>query len=365
MIAFMHQTLPTLDRVAPAGDQSRDSTAAFFDYHRNYLQELVSMYPADAVAGRAKTLLAQSSVPAMSQSFMVAYDFLYDNTAIAARPLGGNTAYHAQGVGQLYMRSGWDKAATWVNLTAGPYTESHAHQDQGSIMIYKGGWLAYDSVVHSKSGLNQDTGSHGLVRIDSNGTPVKQIASTISKLVALKKGAGFVYASADVKPAYGGNAAVQTLQRELVYLNPNVVIVYDRVKTASGTTQTWQLPAPVRPALSGNTATIANAGHNLKVTRIAPSAAAMSTYDFTSNSDFSGGFRLDERVAGGDIRYLHVLSVDGGATSATASGANGVTVNLAGGGHATVTFNRDAVGGSLTLNGVTTPLAAGVATLPL
>ena len=33
----------------------------------------------------------------------------------------------------------------------------------------------------------------------------------------------------------------------MVYLQPNVVIVYDRVQTAPGTTQTWQLAAPVAP----------------------------------------------------------------------------------------------------------------------
>src|SRR5262249_32492213 len=38
MLALMHQTVPTLDRIAPTGDQSRDATAMFFDYHRNYLQ---------------------------------------------------------------------------------------------------------------------------------------------------------------------------------------------------------------------------------------------------------------------------------------------------------------------------------------
>ena len=41
-----------------------------------------------------------------------------------------------------------------------------------------------------------------------------------------------------------------------------------------------------------------------------------------------------------------------------------VTVNLAAGGQITATFNRDAPGGSLTINGVTTPLTATVAALP-
>ena len=46
----------------------------------------------------------------------------------------------------------------------------------------------------------------------------------------------------------------------------------------------------------------------------------MSVTPFTSvSSDYSGGFRLDETMSGGDNRYLHVLSIDGAASSVTAA----------------------------------------------
>ncbi len=365
IISFIHQTMPTLDRVAPTGDQSRDATAAFFDYHRNYLQQLIAIYPNDPLAGRAKSLLAASTVTSMGSSFMLAYDFLYDDSGITNRALDGmGTAYYAEGIGELYARSGWDKHATWVNMIAGPYTETHAHQDQGSIMIFKDGWLAYDPVVDSRSGIDQETSTHGLVRIDSNGSPVRQIVSTVSKMQALQTGTGWVYASADLTPAYNGNAAVQKVHREMLYLEPDAVVVFDRVETASGTTQTWQLATPVQPSISGTTATVTNAGHDLTITRINPTAGGMSTHDYRANSDFSGGFRLDEQQPGGDNRYLHVLGIDGAVTSSTASGATGVTVNLVDGRSVTITFNRDDAGATLTIDGVTTTLAAGIATLP-
>jgi hypothetical protein len=365
MVSFIHQTLPTVDRVAPTGDQSRDATAAFFDYHRNYLQELIAIFPDDPLAGRASSLLTASTVPAMGSSFMFAYDFLYDNSMVTNRALDGmGTAYYAKGIGELYARSGWDKHATWVNLIAGPYTETHAHQDQGSIMIFKDGWLAYDPVVDSHSGIDQETSTHGLVRIDSGGSPVRQIVGTDSKLQALAKGTGWLYASADLTPAYDGNAAVQKVHRELLYLEPDAVIVFDRVQSAGGTSQTWQLATPVQPAISGNTATVSNAGHTLKITRIAPSAGTMSTFDYRAGSDFNGGFRLDEQQPGGDNRYLHVLGVDGAVTSSTAAGATGVTVHLIDGRTVTVTFNRDDAGAALTIDGVATTLAPGLAALP-
>ncbi len=354
MMSFIHQTLPTLDRVAPTGDQSRDSTASFFDYHRAYLQELVALFPNDVMAQKAKQLLSSSTVPAMTQSFMVAYDFLYDMDDVTAAPLDGmNTAYYAPGIGELYARSSWDKHATWVNLIAGPYTQSHAHQDQGSLMIYKDGWLAYDPVVDSHSGLDQQVTTHGLVRIDQGGTAVRQIADTLSSMKALHKGTGWIYASADLTPAYKG--AVQKVQREIVYLQPDVVVVYDRVQ--GGSSQTWQLAVPTAPSISGNTATISNAGHQLQVTKLG--AGTMGVHDYRS-SDFSGGYRLDQTASGGDQRFLNVLSVDGAAATVAASGDAGVSIHLADGRDVTVAFNPADVGATLTINGTATALGVGV-----
>lgn len=364
MLAFMHQVVPTFDKVVPTGDHARDATATFFDYHRDYLQELMALYPNDDLSRRAKTLLQSSNVKMMSMGFMVGYDFLNDNTEIEAMPLEGlNTTYHAQGIGEIYTRSGWDTGATWVNLIAGPYTEDHAHQDQGSILIYKGGWLATDSNIFSRSGLSQATTSHSLVRIDSGGSPVKQVVGTISKVNALEKGDGFVYASADITPAYKNNAAIQMVQRDMVYLEPDVVVVYDRVQSASGTTQTWQLTVPVAPTISGNTATVTNAGHTLKVQRVGGASATMASYDQRGDSDLNGGYRIDQRVAGGDNRHLNVLSIDGAVQTATALGDTGVTLQLSNGHTAKVTFERDGAGAIIEIDGRSSRIGATVEAL--
>jgi hypothetical protein len=85
------------------------------------------------------------------------------------------------------------------------------------------------------------------------------------------------------------------------------------------------------------------------------------------NSDFTGGFRLDETMPGGDNRYLHVLSIDGSVSSTTPAGdasRPGVTVRLSDGRTATVTFVRDTPGATLVLGGVTSSLGAGVDRLP-
>ncbi len=362
MLSFIHQTLPTLDRVSPTGDQARESTGAFFDYHRQYLQELVGIYAGDSLAGPAQALLANCSIPAMTEQFMAIDDFLYDRPDIASTQLSGlDPTYYAPGIGELYTRSGWDTHATWVNLIAGPYTESHAHQDQGALMIYKDGWLVDDSVIQTHSGLRQETTAHSLVRVDSGGQPVPQLGSTTSQLVSLHVGNGWTYAAADLTPAYAGNPAITTMQREIVYLQPNVIVVYDRVITASGTSQVWQLATPQQPAIAGAVATIGGA-HTMTVQRLAPSAASSSSFDYTSDpsGDYTSGFRLDETAAGGDQRYLHVIAIDGAVTSAVASGDSTTTVTLANGDTAVIAFVRDQIGAQLTYRGTTTTLAPGV-----
>jgi hypothetical protein len=84
----------------------------------------------------------------------------------------------------------------------------------------------------------------------------------------------------------------------------------------------------------------------------------------TSLPGYLSGYRFDETVPGGDNRYLHVLSIDGGATSAVANGDTGVTVTMSNGQTAEVTFNRDDIGASLTLDGQAMTLGAGVDMLP-
>jgi hypothetical protein len=358
MLAFMHSTLPTLDRVAPTGDQSRDSTASFFDYHRAYLQELVALFPDDPMAPHAKALLAQSSVPKMDQMFMYAYDFLYDAPVTASNLDGVGTVYHAPGTGQLYMRSGWDTHATWVNLIAGPYTQSHAHQDQGALMLFKDGWLSYDAVIDSHSGLRQEVGAHSTLRIGD----LEQHNSDKASLVALHKGTGYVHAAADLAPVYEG--AVQKLQREIVFLMPDTVVIYDRVASRSSDEQTWQMAMPVEPSIGGAQATATTDTHALHIERLSPAAATPSVYNFTTDDDFSGGYRLDETVAGGDRRWLHVAWIDNGASAVTSIDERTVQVTLASGKVARVQFTRDSVGATLTLDGTTIDLGSGLDVMP-
>jgi hypothetical protein len=345
LLTMMATWVPTLDRKAPIGDQSRDSTAMLSDYERAYLLELVALYPTAPESARAVTMLAASAVSSMQWGFMQGFDFVYA-PSVAGLPIDLPLVRYASGTGQIYARSSWGVAAqaragrrglastaTWLNLIAGPFTQSHAHQDQGSLMLYKGGWLAYDAVITSHSGVRMQGGlvgepdSHSLVRIQG----ASQREGTSSKLLALHSGPGYLFAAVDVTPVYAG--AVALVRRQVLWLMPDVVIVHDHVVSTQA--QTWQLVVPVQPVISGATATMGR----LKAQRLLPTSGTWTTFDFRSNADFSGAFRLDQVQPAGDRTYVTVLTIDGAVAP-------------------TVTWSD--VGCSFTLNGQTVTLGAGV-----
>jgi hypothetical protein len=292
----------------------------------------------------------------MDQVYMAVYDVLFGDAELAPAPLDDlRRVYYAEGTGHLFVRSSWDTDATWWNLIGGAYTESHAHHDQCSLMIYKGGWLAYDPVVESSSGLRGEEAVHNLVRITSGGSTVAQHEGTESTMTAVARGDGWVHAAADLTAAYSGSDAVTSVEREVVFIEPDVLFVFDRVTTASGAQAIWQLSAPVRPTIAGARATIATSGHDLIVDKVVPASPASTVLDWAAtDGEIGGGFRLDATAPGGSQQFLHVLSIDGAVTSSTrndADGRTGVRVVLADGRTATVRFGAGGVDGTLEITG--------------
>lgn len=375
MAYLMHATVPTLDRIAPIGDHARDSTAVLFDYHREYGLALAGLYPDDPLTAPLRTWLTDNSVPEMTQQFEFVYDFLFGGGPSTAAPLSDlHPSYFADGVGHLFVRDAWTRHATWLGFSMGAHTESHAHQDQLSFLLYDDGWLAYDANVDSSSGLRQETSAHNVVDIVQGGTALTQWDGT-SDVLRLTDDPDFTYAAADATALYTdpyGNAPVSKAQREIVYLKPGVLVVYDRVAAEAGTSYQWLLNAPTRPTVTGSTASWDDG--RLTDQRIVPATTGKKITDLTTvDSDYLAGYRLAWTVPGGSAtQFLNVIAVDGAVTSAVdaAQGTrDGVTLSLASGGTATIRFERDAVGGTMTLGGAAGsydgPLPAGVETLPL
>ena len=368
-LAFeMHAIVPTLDRLAPTGDHARDSTAALFDYHRQYLQILMALFPENRLAGVAQSLLGASSVPRMQSSFMFYSDFLYENPNLAATPLTDlATSYWGSGTGQFPMRAAWSRSASYANFICGPYTESHAHRDQGSFVLFKGNWLAYDANIDSASGIEQDESLHSLVRVVQGSVTVTQVeGSPRCNMLATGDDALMTYGLANVTPIYNGKAAVAKVEREFLFIKPSTFVVFDRVDTVgAGVSRVWTLNVPVAPALAGDNLSLTRGSNRMDVYRLAPAGLS---YLVT-------GRRVDVTdAAGTSSLFLHVIGLDGAVSSATRSDATlqtGVEIVFADGRAATVRFSSAGRGGTVSLrasggaslfNG---PLPTTVATLPL
>ncbi len=359
---LMHNIVPALDRLAPTGDHARDSAALLFDYHRDYLQMLMWLYPNDRLSGMAKTLLAQSSIPQMQNAFMLYSDYLYDHEGIGGEPLSGfNTAYWGQGTGQFMMRSHWGKQAVYASFICGPYTENHAHQDQGSFTLFKNKWLAYDTNITSHSGIRQEPEFHNLVRIEGTSGVIpqrtKEAGGKACVMKALANTPAYAYASANITPVYAGQSQVGKLEREFVFIKPHVFVVFDRVKTnGSNLSKVWTLNTPQKPVVNGSRFTVTQGSQSLDVIRIAPAGLQTKIVSWGTLKDLYGeaalgGYRvdvIDKSVA--DSNFLHVMDTGKAVLSAVradAAGQLGVLLSLRDGSRVTVRFNTHARGGQL------------------
>ncbi|MFN0185169.1 MAG: hypothetical protein ACKVQR_15255 [Aquabacterium sp.] len=356
MDKFPHDMVPTLDRIAPTGDHARDSTAALFDYHREYLSILARLYPSDSMAGVVKTVLAQSSVPVMANSFEIWVDYLYDLTDLAAQPLSRlPTARWSNGTGQFSTRSAWATDAAYANLICGPYTESHAHRDQGSFVFFKGNWLALDANLFSHSGIYQNEAAHNLVRVERNGSVVTQVWNASCNLQALADTPHYSYARAVVTPMYAGKPTVVKMEREFLFIKPGTLVVLDRAQTSgTGVRRVFTLNLPAAPTISGAQLSVASGGNQLDVHRLAPTGLTWQAQAWpTLDADMNAGYRVDAGDTAGDSTvFLHVLGADRAVNTATrsdGSGTTGVQVSLANGGTALVRFSTSGSGGTLDL----------------
>lgn len=355
MAHLLHSIAPSLDRLAPTGDHARDSTAALFDYHRDYLQGLIALYPQERLSAVAAQQLERSSVPRMRHSFSDAQELLNAAPRPAAPSAELSTVYWGSGTGQLMMRTDWTPDAAYANFICGPYKESHAHQDQGSFVIFRGGWLADDANLRSHSGIEQDLSQHNLVRLrtlDGRDIPM----TTMGEACALKALADrplFSYAAADVTPVYAfrnadvnhyNNHLVQQVQREFLFLRPSTFVVLDRVASTETTRMSWLLNLPALPTLQGDRASLSLNGRSLDVHAVQPAGAAWQ------GASVDGGARLERSLEGRSALFLHVLGAQGAVQSVERlEGPATVKVRLADGRVATLRFNAEGFGGSLEL----------------
>lgn len=303
---WIHATVPTRDRVAPIGDQARVSEPVLYDYHRHLMLEARRMTGDANARANASWWLHAVTQAQMESGFNFRHDLLPSGDA-GAPP--GELVYHAPGTGQLFARTGWDDGATWLQFSAGPYLESHAHQDQGSFTLFRGDWLAVTENIWTHSGIQQGTEVHNLVRFERDGAIVPQRVGTNSTMAVTPGVGGAVHVEADLTPAYAGDSAVQSWHRTLDFAGGRLTI-HDRYALGAGARAVFQVNVPQAPTLVDGGA-IAGV---LRLRVLAPPGATLSALDWSTRSGaeetYRRGWRID--VAGGTDEYVVELEAGDG-----------------------------------------------------
>ena len=310
---WVHGTVPTRDRFAPLGDQSRNSVPELYDYHRRLVLEARNLTNSPAAQQMASWWLNNISVQQMSQGANFRYDLLPPGPTNAQPP--SELYYHGASTGHLFARSDWTTSAMWMSFVAGKYVESHAHQDQGSFTLFANDWLAVTENIWSRSGIQQGSDVHNMLRFERSDTSTQQCMSpandrivhqcepSTSTMTVTPGANGALSVQADLTGAYNGGPWVRSWRRRLEFANRRLT-VHDDFTTGSGTTATFQLQVPVQPTVSGSTVT---AGR-LRVRVLSPANPTITirNWNTVDSGEFTKGFRID--IAGGTSAYVVELS---------------------------------------------------------
>lgn len=371
---WTHAVMPTLNRYCPIGDLSRESFPNLFDYHRDMVLRSRMLSTDSAANDDGSWWLNNISVQQMSQGFMHIENLM---------PAGANTStpptalsYYSEGTGSLFTRTAWASDAVFFHFIAGTYDQSHAHQEQGSFVLYKDTFLAVTNNIFSHSGIQQGVKSNNVLRFqNSSGVVIAQKNGTAAHTHSIGSN-GDVQAQANLKDIMN-DATVTQWNRSVDFTN-GILTVSDSFATTNGTTAVFQVCTPTLPTVSGDTATAGD----LQIRVLSPAGATFTVVQASAeDADFTdGGYRLD--ISGGTTQYVVELrslthSPDDGTTPITITsqptpftGSEGetVTFSVAASGSAPITYQweyqasgsgvwNNAVGASATTSTYTGTLA--------
>jgi hypothetical protein len=210
--------------------------------------------------------------------------------------------FAALGMGKVFSRSTWDTNSSWFNSQCSWSSIDHMGGDTGALEFYKKGeWLLKRRVGYGFGWVasdNQNTASYESTMPDrddyrllfaqrhsqwnlSSGDPVHTYQ--------LEK--DFIYSNCDMAERYNSQRenvnGMKHASRSVIYLEPDVVFVFDRARTDSalGKRITYNLPAS-SASINGNTANISSSNkQNWKIQVLvgnnpSTNAAANQDYDY-------------------------------------------------------------------------------------
>ncbi|MBM4465902.1 MAG: hypothetical protein FJ014_10175 [Chloroflexi bacterium] len=257
----------------------------------------------DAASRLARGYVNQAPGNQMQWTTFCVWDFLWDNPALPASAVSDQPLAHLEeGTGLAFMRSDWSETAAWLSFQAGDHFSAHQHRDQNSFTIYRQGRLAIDSgaydywcsehmlnyqhqsIAHNTIAVRDPTEAFGTVcsgespAINVEGQRAFDPYSIEAEDVEYWQAAAGVYDTADIlrydhaadesytyalgEATNAYSDKVQLFTREFLYLRPDVVVVFDRVRVSDPAfTPRWVLHTVYTPTVSGNVVNTTVPGH--------------------------------------------------------------------------------------------------------
>ncbi len=299
-------------------------------YDRNLLMQL-----AEGLAGTLDGEYAQFLVNRVfdgshSMRSQYAMDFFLSHPLAPEKNIGLLAlAYRARGLGWFNSRSSWDSNAVSVSFVSTGRVQSHQHQDQNSFLIYYKEWQAGDANIYTNSQIVGDPEVHNNIIVDGE---QQRFGSGTGQLVRYQAGPDYTYGQGDASDAYytgvggwggGVNRLLTTYLRDLVHLQPNSVVVFDRVSPVNqGTALTCLLNIAHQPVIHGTTVSAVNAGGALYQKTLLPANPDITSKHYTGDGGDSWQIRVKAPVSSAHYTFLNLIQVvDANVAAMTASAA--------------------------------------------
>ncbi len=299
--------------------------------------------------------------------------FLDDATRLPTAPVTSlPLAYLAGGMGMVAARSDWTTTASWMSFRAAPYVnnpnQGEEGFDEGSIAIVRGnapllvntwGWMVHEPNGSSDENLlyndlygaftgtvyqgNKQIYNIYYVRNMSGGTLVEPYgqgmvtpASASTKVALFEDKPDYVYVQAtglaDMYRPFKAGLAVTGWTRQIVYLRPNLFLVYDRTSNSSSSHDqflAWHFPAmPVAGAAASGQNRLDITYNGVYVgamTTVYPVNAALTTIALYPTSNPTKVWQVQERPGSAGASQTWLTVFDTAATPAAVAAAAPVT----------------------------------------
>ncbi|MBL9015794.1 MAG: heparinase II/III family protein [Myxococcales bacterium] len=290
--------------------------------------------------------------------------------------------FYAAGPRYLYGRDQWGPSSTTFMLQLGDAAENtigHQHGDYGTFQIWrKGRFVSRETTAYAGASTTNVVGYAGTGSVDGalpiahntvlvNGqNPGPQYGGPSAVVERLESRAGYTYAAVNLVPPA---TRMQVWRRELVWVRSlSTLVVLDRLQTSdANATKTFLNHCETQPTVSGTSgATCTVGGQALVMTTLLPAQRTYRVVDEGPNPNHQYRIEVDTTPGTAQSYILTVLQAKDAAGPALAPTVadQGTTYDVTLG-TTTISFAKGmtSTGGSITLDGTTTPFRADVQTM--